>query len=529
MLEQLPALILLAPLFGALLIGLIGLHDRRACFPIAFTSLVISLASAIGAGMRAFTDGPYNYFMGGWEEPLGISIVLRVDALNGLLLIAIAVVAVLAVIFTIRPSSEKDTDKTAYFYILFLLLCVGLFGITITGDAFNLFVLIEVSALTSYGLVAIGTSRRCKMAAFHYLLMGTVGASFYLLGVGYLYLKTGSLNIQDINTILTTNATVAQSPAIVTAFILILVGIWIKMAFFPLYGWLPNAYSYSPSGSSCLLAPLMTKVSVYVMIRVMLSLFGLEWVFGHPGWSDLVVWLAVIAILAGSIMALAQREIKRMLCYLIVAEIGYMVGGAWLNDPNLWGLTGASYHILADAMMTLCLFLFAGILFKYHGVSEIGDLGGMFKKMPITSIGFIVGALAMIGVPPTCGFFSKFYLIRGGIEGGHPEYVAALLISSLVNAVLFFRIFEIAYFGKNPAAGHSHDHGHDDHDSHDHDDPGDAVTTAARPMREAPVYALIPLLAAAALIILVGIFNGQIIELIRLAFEIPATVVSNLR
>jgi multicomponent Na+:H+ antiporter subunit D len=268
----------------------------------------------------------------------------------------------------------------------------------------------------------------------------------------------------------------------------------------------------------------MTKVSVYVMIRVMLSLFGLEWVFGHPGWSDLVVWLAVIAILAGSIMALAQREIKRMLCYLIVAEIGYMVGGAWLNDPNLWGLTGASYHILADAMMTLCLFLFAGILFKYHGVSEIGDLGGMFKKMPLTSIGFIVGALAMIGVPPTCGFFSKFYLIRGGIEGGHPEYVAALLISSLVNAVLFFRIFEIAYFGKNPADSHSHDHEHDEHDGH-----GDAVTTAAPALREAPVYALIPLLAAAALIILVGIFNGQIIELIRLAFEIPATVVSNLR
>jgi multicomponent Na+:H+ antiporter subunit D len=523
MLEQLPALILLAPLFGALLIGLVGLHDRRACFPIAFASLVVSLASALGAAMRAFTGGAYNYFIGGWEEPLGISIVLRVDALNGLLLIAIAVVAVLAVIFTIRPSSEKDTDKTAYFYILFLLLCVGLFGITITGDAFNLFVLIEVSALTSYGLVAIGTSRRCKMAAFHYLLMGTVGASFYLLGVGYLYLKTGSLNIEDINTILTTNATVAQSPGIVTAFLLILVGIWIKMAFFPLYGWLPNAYSYCPSGSSCLLAPLMTKVSVYVMIRVMLSLFGLEWVFGHPGWSDLVVWLAVIAILAGSIMALAQREIKRMLCYLIVAEIGYMVGGAWLNDPNLWGLTGASYHILADALMTLCLFLFAGILFKYHGISEIGDLGGLFKKMPLTSIGFVIGALAMIGVPPTSGFFSKFYLIRGGIEGGHPEYVGALLISSLVNAVLFFRIFEIAYFGKNPADGHSHDHGHD---SHGHDDHGEAASPV---LREAPIYALIPLLAAAALILLLGIFNGQIIELIRTAFGNSAIVVSNLR
>jgi multicomponent Na+:H+ antiporter subunit D len=137
----------------------------------------------------------------------------------------------------------------------------------------------------------------------------------------------------------------------------------------------------------------------------------------------------------------------------------------------------------------------------------------------------------MIGVPPTCGFFSKFYLIRGGIEGGPPEYVAALLISSLVNAVLFFRIFEIAYFGKNPADGHSHDHGHDDHDSHghDHDSHGDAVTTAAPALREAPVYALIPLLAAAAFILLLGIFNGQIIELIRMAFENSATVVSNLR
>jgi len=511
MIEQLPALILLAPLFGALFIVIVGMRDHRACFPIAFTALVISLASAIGAGLRAFSEGAYNYYIGGWEEPLGIGIVLRVDALNGLLLITIAVVALLALIFSIRPAGEKDAEKTPHFYTLFLLLCVGLFGITITGDAFNLFVLVEVSALTSYGLVALGSSRRCKMAAFHYLLMGTVGASFYLLGVGYLYLKTGSLNMQDINTILATNAEVSGSPAIMTAFILILVGIWIKMAFFPLYGWLPNAYSYSPSGSACLLAPLMTKVSVYVMIRVMLSLFGLEWVFGHPGWSDLVVWLAVIAILAGSIMALAQREIKRMLCYLIVAEIGYMVGGAWLNDPNLWGLTGTAYHILADAMMTLCLFLAAGIFSQKLGIIEITGLTGIFKKMPITSAAFIVGGLAMIGVPPTCGFFSKFYLIRGGIESGHWEYVAALLISSLVNAVLFFRIFEIAYFGK--ASDGTHDH--------DDDQP------ARRHFDEAPLRGLIPLLTAAVLIVLLGIFNGQIIELIRVVFETPATVVLN--
>lgn len=524
MIDQLPAIIVLSPLFGALLIGLVGFSNQRACVPIALFALSISFAAALGMGQRVLAEGVVDYFIGGWETPLGIGIQLRVDAMNLPILIAIAIVSILVAIFSVRRIGEPDTEKTPYFYVLFLLLCVGLFGITITGDAFNLFVLIEVSALTSYGLVAMGNSRRGKMAAFHYLLMGTVGASFYLLGVGYLYLKAGSLNIQDLNTIITTNEVVGGSRAITTAFIFILIGIWIKMAFFPLYGWLPNAYSYCPSSSSCILAPLMTKISVYVMIRIMVSLFGLDWVFGHPGWSDLVVWLAVIAILAGSMLALAQRELKKMLCYLIVAEIGYMVGGTWLADPDKWGITGALYHILADAAMTLCLFLAAGIFTKRLGVFEISDLGGLFRKMPLTSVGFIVAALAMIGVPPTAGFFSKFYLIRGGMESGHWEYVAALLISSLVNAVLFFRIFEIAYFGKNPAAAHGH--GETDlHGDHGHEESALAPLLS----REAPLSALIPLLTTAAIIILLGLFNGQIVEFIRSAFtELPA-VVSSLR
>ncbi|NRB75139.1 MAG: CoA-disulfide reductase, partial [Verrucomicrobiales bacterium] len=283
---------------------------------------------------------------------------------------------------------------------------------------------------------------------------------------------------------------------------------WIKMAFFPLAGWLPNAYSYCPSTSSCLLAPLMTKVSVYVMIRVMMSVFGFDWVFAHPLWNDLVIWLAVIAILAGSIFALAQREIKKMLCYLIIAEVGYMVGGAWLADSGSWGLTGAIYHIIADAMMTLCLFIAAGTFARKLNATKISDLEGLFKKAPWTSVGFIVGALAMIGVPPTCGFFSKFYLIRGGIDAGHWEYVAALLISSLINAILFFRIFEIAHFGNKPAEGHDHDH---------HEEKVEKMPSHWS--------ANVPLLASAAGIILIGVFNGQIVELIR---EIPA-IAANLK
>lgn len=520
MTDQLPAILVLAPLLGALATILFGMRDHRICFPIAFTSLVVTLLASLAAVRQVFTTGAIDYFMGGWDEPVGIGIQLRIDALNALPVVAIAIVALLVAVFSIRRVGEKNTEKTPYFYALYLMLCTGLFGITIAADAFNLFVLVEVSSLASYGLVAMGTSSRGKLAAFNYVLMGTVGASFYLLGVGYLYLKTGTLNMQEIHSILRSNPEIAGSQAVVIAFLLILVGTWIKMAFFPLYGWLPNAYSYCPSSSACILAPLMTKISVYVMIRVMVSVFGLEWVFAGPGWSNLVVWLAVIAILAGSMLALAQREIKKMLCYLIVAEVGYMVGGAWLADEGLWGLTGALYHILGDAAMTLCLFLAAGILSKRFGAKEIGDLEGLFRRAPWTAAGFAVGALAMIGVPPTCGFFSKFYLIRGGIDAGHWEYVAALLISSLVNAVLFFRIFEIAHFGRKPAEGHGHGE-----QPHDHDICEKAPTTLSP---EAPVWGgTVPLLASAAAVVLIGVFNGPIVAWIRVAFENLTEVAAN--
>ncbi|MDF1850916.1 MAG: monovalent cation/H+ antiporter subunit D family protein [Verrucomicrobiales bacterium] len=522
--DQLPAVLVLAPLFGALLVTLVGWKDHRVCFPITATTLFVTLLTAIAAAYQVFTTGTIDYFVGGWEEPIGIGIHLRIDALNALLLVAIAIVAFLVSFFSIRRIGEKNAEKTPYFYSLFLMLCLGLFGITIAGDAFNLFVLVEVSSLTSYGLIAMGSSRRGTLAAFNYVLMGTVGASFYLIGVGYLYLKTGTLNMQEIHTIMGANPEIAASKAVSIAFLFILIGIWIKMAFFPLHGWLPNAYSYCPSSSACLLAPLMTKISVYVMIRVMLSVFGYDWVFLSPGWSNLVVWLAVIAILVGSILALAQRELKKMLCYLIVAEVGYMVGGAWLADKELWGLTGSLYHILADAMMTLCLFLAAGIFAKRFRAREISDLEGMFRRAPVVSIGFVVGALAMIGVPPTAGFFSKFYLIRGGMDAGHWEFVVALLISSLVNAVLFFRIFEIAFFGNKPAEGHGHEEGDG------HEDEADLPLSKNPPTSAPPAWAgIFPLLTSAALILLLGIFNGEIVGFIRVFLESLPHLASHLQ
>jgi multicomponent Na+:H+ antiporter subunit D len=508
--DQLPAILLLSPLMGALMVGLAGPGDPRRCFPITFASLAVSLAGAIALLVRVAASGPVDYFVGGWAEPLGIGIQLRIDGINALLLVAITTVAVLVSVYSTRPGGGESAEKTPQAHMLFLLCCVGLLGITITGDAFNVFVLVEVASLSSYALVAMGSKPRGTVAAFNYIIMGTIGASFYLLGVGYLYMRTGTLNMAQIHGLMALPE-IAGSKTIPIAFLLILVGVWIKMAFFPLYGWLPNAYSYCPATSSCILAPLMTKVSVYVMIRIMLSVFGTGWVFQSAGWSHAVVWLAVLAILAGSFLALAQVELKKMLCYLIVAEVGYMVGGAWL--ANEWGMVGAIYHILADAFMTLCLFLAANTFVTHCGSDRIDQLEGLFKKMPLVTAGFVVGALGMIGVPPTCGFFSKWFLIRGGIEAGQWQYVIALLISSLVNAVLFFRIFEIAYFGRKPADGHHH---HDD--GHEPIQQGLVCDRTGSDRR--PGFAVAaPVLIAASLVVLLGVFNGPIVEIIRGALE----------
>lgn len=505
MTEQLPAIMLIAPLFGALLIGLAGIGDRRRCFPIVILALSISLAAAIGLVVQTARFGSVDYFVGGWARPLGIGIQLRIDGLNALLLAAIAAVGLLTAVFSHRRDDGEPVEKTAQFYMLFLLLLLGLLGITVTGDAFNLFVLVEIASFTSYGLIAMGSSPRGTVAAFNYILMGTIGASFYLLGVGYLYMRTGALNMAQIQQLITLPE-IGASQTVVVAFMLILVGVWVKMAFFPLHGWLPNAYTHCPSASACVLAPLVTKVTVYVMIRIMLSVFGSAWVFQSVGWSHAVVWLAVVAILAGSFLALGQVELKKMLSYLIVAEVGYMVGGAWL--ANQWGMTGALYHVLGDAFMTLCLFLAANIIVKQRGATRIDQLEGLFRQTPLVGAGFAIGALAMIGVPPTCGFFSKWFLVRGGIEAGQWQYVAALLISSLVNAVLFFRIFEIAHFGKKPADGHGHI-------------PiqqgliGDPTGSDRKPR----LTAVAPLLISAVIILLIGIFNGPIVQLIQSALK----------
>jgi multicomponent Na+:H+ antiporter subunit D len=411
------------------------------------------------------------------------------------MLVLIAVVALLASFSALLRAEQELPGREHLFFTLYLILISGLFGLVLTGDAFNLYVLLEITSITTYGLIAMGRGR-AALSSFNYIIMGSIGACFYLLGVGYIYILTGTLNMADIARILPTiNAPVATA----TAIAFVLVGLWIKMAFFPLHSWLPNAYSQAPTAAGTLVAPLMTKVTVYLMVRIILSTFTPALVFTHAWITSGVVWAAALAIVCGSALALAQKDLRRMLTYVIVAEVGYMVGGIFLANTN--GLTGALLHIVNDALMTLCLFLVVAALLYRQGTVSLESLSGAFQRMPVTMAAFTLGAFAMIGVPPTCGFFSKWYLILGGIDGGHWEFVAALIVSSLINVVLFFRVIELAYFGGIDHTGHGQEH--------------------AAKRHEAPVWMLGPLLITAALLIVVGLSTGLLIDNV-IGLMIPA-------
>ncbi|MBW1866428.1 MAG: monovalent cation/H+ antiporter subunit D family protein [Deltaproteobacteria bacterium] len=499
--QHFPALIIIVPLLAAFFIFTASWINRKLCFPIAVLALAIALVSTMGLLGMVLNNGPVEYRMGGWPPPWGIP--YYVDYLNALVLVVIYTVALINLLACRQSIWQEFSDKIGSFLTLYVLFVTGLGGMVVTGDAFNLYVLLEIASLTGYALIGMGKGD-AALSGLNYIFMGTIGASFYLLGIGYLYLVTGSLNIADIASIL---PGVYGSKVVLVAFIFCMTGLFLKMAFFPLHGWLPNAYTNAPSAAISLIAPLTTKVMIYVMIRIVLYLFTPSFSFEALHVGSLLVWLSAVAIVMGSLLALSQKSLKRMLAYIIVAEVGYMTGGLWLGNTE--SIIGAILHLVNDAAMTLCVFLAAGtLMFKIKpsvaGELQLDDLAGSFTKMPYTMAAFVMGALSIIGVPPFCGFFSKWYLLSGAVTAGHYEFLAALLFSSLVNVVLFFRIIEIGYYGK---PGHRAESGH-----------------SIAHMDEAPLEMLIPLLLVAAGLLVMGIYTDDIVTHV-IRFAIPAGIV----
>lgn len=443
--SHLPALIALTFVLFAILIPAIGLWKPSTSQPLAVLGSGLASVLSFFAFVTYLQTGSIRYFFGGWEPPIGIEFVY--DGLSGFFILVINTVAFFVLIHSRHIAKTEYPGKQLPYFALVMLALLGFNGMILTGDLFNLYVFLEISSLASYGLIAIG-GKPAPLSAFRYLIIGTVGGTLYLLGVGFLYTVTGTLNIIDMAAMLPNFAT---DTSVVAALIFMVVGIGVKAALFPLHGWLPDSYTNASSSSTALIAPIGTKVAAYILFRIVFYLFGTEQADAVIPITTIIGSLAAIGILYGSIMAIAQTEMKRMLAYSSVSQIGYIIMGLSLANPL--GFAGALLHVLNHAVMKACLFLVSGNLRLKEGHTDISLFDDSYrKKYPWTMAWFSVAAISMVGLPPLAGFFSKWYLALGTIDNENWIFLAVILISSLLNAVYFFRILEKVYM-MNPNKG----------------------------------------------------------------------------
>lgn len=409
-------------------------------------TFLAALGSAVIAALTlpAATEVTLSYPFGNWPPPIGIE--YRVDAANAFVALLIASMASLALLWGKTSVNQEVSGRQGPFYALFLLALSGLLGITLTGDTFNVFVFLEISSLATYALVAYGRDRRALLAAFRYLIMGTVGATFLLIGIAFLYTMTGTLNMADLAERL---PEVRDTRAVRAALAFIIVGLGLKLAMLPLHLWLPNAYAYAPNFITVFLAGTATKVALYVMLRFIFTVFAPDYSFVVLPLATVLMVLAVAGMFAGSWVAMFQVHIKRMLAYSSVAQVGYMVLGVSL--VSLSGLTAAFLHLFNHALIKTALFMAIGSVIYRIGSAKIDNFRGLGRQMPWTMTAFALAGLSIIGVPTTAGFISKWYLILAALESGAWWLVALIVMTSMMAVVYIWRIVEAAWMTERPA------------------------------------------------------------------------------
>ncbi|MCH7747613.1 MAG: NADH/ubiquinone/plastoquinone (complex I) [Acidobacteria bacterium] len=464
-------------MIAALVVPLVGRVSARLAHGITVVAPAVALVCAVMALRVALDSGPWHYYLGGWAPPWGIEYV--VDPLGGGMAVLVALLATLVAIYAGPHLRALSPRRAAVFNSLFLLLTSGLLGITLTGDLFNLYVFVEISSLAAYALLASG-GERAIVATFRYLLIGTIAASFYLLGIGYLYALTGTVNMADLAMRL---PQAGGGSAMTVGVVLIVVGLAIKMAVFPLHGWMPDAYTYAPPPVTMFIAAVMSKVSAYALLRVLF--FVLPRTGAVETALSVLSWVAAGGVLAGSVLALAQTDVRRMLAYSSVGQMGYVVLG--LSIGNAAALTGALLHIMGHAVAKASLFGAVASLPRDTVQADIAGFAGASRRAPLTMAAFTLAALSLVGMPPTAGFFSKWYLLQGAIEADAWLFAAVLLVSSLLSAVYFFRVIEQIYFAPDPAA---------------------AEPDRSRCHPEVSLRLLGPVITLSAAVLLIGLFNG---------------------
>jgi multicomponent Na+:H+ antiporter subunit D len=436
--HHLPVLLVVVPLMLAPIAALV--MRAQLAWGVAMAACWWAFGASIALLRRVLAEGTISYELGAWAPPIGIE--YRIDEANAFVLLIVAGIGAIVAPFARKSvGAELTDDRGALFYSAFILCLTGLLGIAVTGDVFNVFVFLEISSLSAYALIALGPDRRALTASYQYLIMGSVGATFIVIGIGLMYVMTGTLNMVDLAERL---PAVAGTRTIPVAFTFLTVGITLKLALFPLHLWLPNAYTHAPSAVTAFIASTATKVAVYLLLRFFFTIFGAAFSFDVMELDRILMPLALVAILSMSLVATYQENVKRLLAYSSVAQIGYIVLG--ISFASVLGVSAGILHLFNHALMKGALFMALGCVMYRVGSVRLESMAGLGRAMPWTMAAFVVGGLSLIGVPLTVGFVSKWYLVQGALELGMWPVAVVVLIGSLLAVIYVWKVVEVAYF-----------------------------------------------------------------------------------
>jgi len=428
-----PILIIISPLLAAFLM----LLTRKYKIILATTSIITSIVFILTLSSQILSGDKVIYRLGGWRGPLGISLV--VDGLSFFFSLIALGLGLLVIIYSIP---ERRYGRTYYFLLLISL--SSMIGVIYTADIFNMYVFYELLSLAVYLLIAYPKTGVTLRASFNYLIMGGVGLSFFLLGIGFLYAMTGTLNIFHIAERLPV-AFNSSTRMLLMSFVLIATGMGIKIAVFPLHGWLPDAHSMAPSPVSALLSGVTVKIGVYCLIRMIYSVFSTETFSILISSHTILIVLGVVTLLFGTSMALIQTDLKRLLAYSTINQIGIILIGLGIGTEL--GLTGALFHVLNHAIMKGTLFFCAGIMIAETGTRDVQGLSGFSRQQPAIVFAFIIASLGMIGIPPINGFASKWLICLAAVEAGYAVLAVIILMASAITAAYYFRVIQVLFSG----------------------------------------------------------------------------------
>jgi len=406
-------------------------------------ALAVIAATGIGAvvaGMfgllRSDAEHSIVYAVGGWKPPFGISMVL--DSLSWLMLAVIAGVALCSVVYA---TQYMDTyTARGKFYGLFFLMVAGMCGVVLTGDLFNMYVFMEVAAISSYALVAFGCEAEELEASFKYGVLGSAASFLVLFALAMLYGRFGTVNLVHLSEKI--HAAPPEAGGVVTfAEILMVAGFGLKAALVPFHAWLPDAHPSAPTPVSAMLSGVLIKaVGVYSLARMVFNVFGLT-----PDVSYTLMLVAALSMVGGVLLAVMQWDFKRLLAYHSISQIGYVVLGIGLGTPL--GVMAGLFHLVNHSVFKSLLFLNAGAVERATGTRRLDEMGGLSEKMPLTGGTSMVASMSIAGLPPFNGFFSKTLVILACVEAGRYGFALLAVLGSVLTLASFLKVQKYGFFG----------------------------------------------------------------------------------